>query len=153
MAAIRGVYLEGLDELEATLQDLLPREAKALLQAATLKIAEKVRDNMKARAPVLRDPHSRRRIPGTLRNAIIAAKATRTKMPASDVRIMQGKGQPLDAFYWKFLEFGTRKMSAQPFAVPSVEAERSSIPSVFRREVGEKLEQKLASRAVRKRLA
>ncbi len=152
MAAAKGVVIEGLDELKDTLLDLLPREAKALLQAATLKIAEKVRDNMKARAPVLRDPHSRRRIPGTLRNAIVAAPAKRTKMPAADVRIMQGKGQPYDAYYWKFLEFGTRKMPAQPFAVPSVEAERSTVQAVFRREVGEKLEQKLASRAVQKRL-
>jgi HK97 gp10 family phage protein len=152
MAAAKGVIIEGLDELEERLQDLLPREARALLQAVTLKIAEQVRDSMKARAPVLRDPHNRRRIAGTLRNAIVAAPARRTKMPAADVRIMQGKGQPFDAYYWKFLEFGTRKMAAQPFAVPAVEAARPGVESTFRREFGEKLEQKLASTAVRRRL-
>lgn len=151
MAAAKGiVVIEGLDELEHKLQKLLPIEAKALLQKATLKIAENVRDKMRQRAPVLRDPKNKRRVPGTLRNAIVAVPARRTKMPAADVRIMQGKGQPYDAFYWKFLEFGTRQMAAQPFAVPSVESERPSVPQTFRKEVGEKLEEKLAAKALKR---
>lgn len=144
MAAVRGVVIEGLDELSETLLDITPREANALLKKVCLGIAEGVADKIRERAPVRT---------GNLRAAIVAVQGKQKRnFPSAEVRITHGsKALEHDAFYWYFVEFGTVKMRAEPFIVPAVEQARPGVAQAFREGVGTKLEETLAKKAKKRR--
>lgn len=142
MAAVRGVVIEGLDELQDTLLNVTPREANALLKRVTLSIAEGMAAKMRTSVPVRT---------GKLRDAIVAQQGKqRPNKPSAEVIIQSGKGAKRNAFYWHFVEFGTRHMKAEPFIVPSVESERPQVQQKFREGFGQELERTLARKAKRK---
>lgn len=48
------------------------------------------------------------------------------------VRVSQrGANSPTDPFYWRFLEFGTRKMAARPFLRPAAETKGQEVVAKF----------------------
>lgn len=114
--------IEGLAELKKAL-DALPKELHAgPLRAAVGAAAKVVQDAAKQSAPV---------DDGTLKRAIYR---TRSKTGSSAVQEMaivgvrfgrkyRRRGQ--DAWYWRFLEFGTKKAPARPFLRPGFESTKS----------------------------
>jgi HK97 gp10 family phage protein len=54
----------------------------------------------------------------------------------------QGKKGTLsqDAWYWRFLEFGTRKMRAQPFLRPALEAKRREAVQAMKDRLSDRIE-------------
>lgn len=132
------VKIHGLSDLQKTLNTLMPREATNVLRRTTYGIATKVRDQVKERAPVQS---------GALKRSIKAKrnKGTKTNISASVIADKSG-GRSGRGYHWHFLEFGTVKMSTQPFINPTVEQMRPQIPGIYREEFGKQLEKQLAKR-------
>lgn len=137
MGAVTGVTLEGLEDLEETLLAVTPRETAAILRVVSLGIAERIAGRIGARAP---------KDTGELSQSFFAAQGKQKhNRPSAEVRAKD------DVFYWKFVEFGTVRMRARPFIVPTVEAERAPTLSTFREEVGKKVEEAIKRKAKRRR--
>lgn len=78
----------------------------------------------------------------TVRGSFLGVKTrTRTLVKASQ----RGARSPTDPFYWRFLEYGTRKMRARPFLMPAADRLPEAL-AVFEREVIPQIE-KLNARA------
>ena len=67
------------------------------------------------------------------------------------VYVTRGKAAKNDAFYWRFLEYGTKHMPAQPFAGPAAERARSTYRSDIAAEVKRQVLKQLEIRAKRQR--
>lgn len=138
--AASGVKIEGLEGLEEMLGTIAPREARNLNRATIHAMASRVAKDAKRRAP---------RDEGTLRKAI-KAKRRRPRhpdKPFSDVRVEHGNDAKHDAFYWRFVEYGTQTQNARPFISPAADAIRGQVPSIYREEFAKKYEKLLARKA------
>ena len=121
------VRIEGLDELKRKLAEIPRAMRKRVLRNALAAGAREVRDVAKRNAPVmtlgtsLKAPY---RKPGTVKQAI-RVRTSKADRKAGDVGVFvnvkpakagqRGAKSPNDPFYWRWLEFGTRKMAARPF--------------------------------------
>jgi len=121
------VRIEGLDELKRKLAEVPKAMRKRVLRNALAAGAREVRDVAKRNAPVmtlgtsLKAPY---RKPGTVKQAI-RVRTSKADRRAGDVGVFvnvrpaksgqRGAKTPNDPFYWRFLEFGTKKMPARPF--------------------------------------
>jgi HK97 gp10 family phage protein len=121
------VRIEGLDELKRKLAEIPRAMRKRVLRNALAAGAREVRDVAKRNAPVmtlgtsLSAPY---RKPGTVKQAI-RVRTSKADRRAGDVGVFvnvkpakagqRGAKSPNDPFYWRWLEFGTRKMAARPF--------------------------------------
>jgi len=131
------IEVKGLDELKAALQKMPDRIRKRAVGKALRAAGRIIRDEARTRAPVLSQP-ARNRRPGVIKRAIAVRRskiAARQRLVGVfiNVRPLQsvlagtksaarkaalgpaGANNPNDPFYWRFIEFGTRKMRAQPF--------------------------------------
>lgn len=121
--------VHGIPELKAALAGIVPKLRRQALRNALAAGARIVRDDAKRRAPVLqptlRAPY---RKAGTVRKAIVVRTSKRARAKG-DVGVFvnvrpaktgqRGAKNPSDPFYWRFLEFGTRKMAARAFLQPA----------------------------------
>ena len=121
------VRIEGLENLKRKLAEVPKAMRKRVLRNALAAGAREVRDVAKRNAPVmtlgtsLKAPY---RKPGTVKQAI-RVRTSKADRRAGDVGVFvnvrpakagqRGAKNPNDPFYWRFLEFGTRKMPARPF--------------------------------------
>jgi HK97 gp10 family phage protein len=143
------IRIKGLDELRAALADLSPTLRRRLLRNALSAGARIFRDDAKRLAPVLSLPVQSGgklvRKPGTLRNAISirSSKVARANgqvglfinvRPAKGVN--RGAKSPSDPFYWRFVEFGTRKMPAKPFLRPAAAGKFGDAVKAFEASIG-----------------
>jgi HK97 gp10 family phage protein len=115
--------LEGMDALKRAITES-PKELKRLSSDAVRQSTWAIADKMRRRVPVNE---------GTLLGAIEAKVPVQTGLTANVT--ING-----DAFYWRFLEYGTVKMAARPFARPAAEEESNAYIGRFT-DVGRKLEQ------------
>ena len=140
MAVVKGVKIEGLEELRETLEKTMPREAKNILRRTTLKIASTLRDEVRKKAPVYT---------GNLRRSIKSKRdrGTPTNITAS-VYVDKSGGRSGKGYHWHLVEFGARggKMPAQPFVVPTVESFRPKVDEMYRAEFGVQFEREMAKR-------
>jgi HK97 gp10 family phage protein len=80
-------------------------------------VATELKNDIKAAAPL---------DTGTLRRSLYV-KVLRDKFgepTAADVRVKTGKkakAKNRDGFYWRFIEYGTVNMNAEPFVQPTIE--------------------------------
>lgn len=114
--------IEGLSELRKALLELPQELRKGPLRSAVSAGAKVVQDRARANAPV---------DSGTLRRAIYR---TRSKSQSSAVQetaivgIRFGKKyqkRKQDAWYWRFIEFGTSKLPANPFMRPAFDTTKT----------------------------
>ena len=121
------VRIEGLDEFKRKLAEVPKAMRKRVLRNALAAGAREVRDVAKRNAPVLTLGTSLKapyRKPGTVKQAI-RVRTSKADRRAGDVGVFvnvrpakagqRGAKNPNDPFYWRFLEFGTKKMPARPF--------------------------------------
>lgn len=157
MAGKTTVEVEGLGELLKRLE-ALPREISGKnggpVRRALGRAARLVRDEVRTNAP---------RRSGNLQANIIAARVRDDRPPGVAERFVvsvRGKRQRYantaenrrsgrvgktyqrdgDAFYWKFLEFGTAKMPARPFIQPSFASSAQAALTEFTRALGADLD-------------
>lgn len=133
------VRIEGIDQIQALLNERAPRAARNLMRATVQAVAQNIAKDAKANAP---------KASGNLRKAIKAKrKKSPPNMPTSQVIVGEGKGEKPDAFYWKFVEYGTRFATAKPFITPAKERAKANMRAMLVEEFGKKLEKQLAREA------
>jgi HK97 gp10 family phage protein len=129
MAKVK-MTLTGMDALQRALKtapEAVQDHAAAAVQTTAFAIAQRAR----ALVPVKT---------GALKSAITSA-AIKTN---GRVGLSGAKGEKNPAFYWRFVEFGTRHMPARPFFRPAADAEAEAFVARVR-EIGPALERDLAS--------
>jgi len=136
MKPVSGVKLVGMADLQKTLKEVTPREAKNILRRTTYGLAGVVTDKIKARAP---------RRTGKYAKAIKRKRNRGTKTQIEASVVAEG-GKNKHGFKWAWLEFGTVNMPAQPHIVPSVEEIRPSVDGIYRQEFGVQYEKEMAKR-------
>ncbi len=135
----RAVTILGRAKLEAKLRRM-PEVAKAQIKAAMAAAADEIVAMMKSLVPVLKEPDARRRA-GALRDSIGWTWGRDAPAGAMIVAVVKGKlGGDLtitiyagsrdkkrgidDAYYARWVEFGTTKMSASPYFYVSYRANK-----------------------------
>lgn len=133
------IELLGLDEFVKMTKVIAPRQARNLSRSTTQAVASEIAKRMKRKAP---------RDEGDLRKAI---KAKRRRMRGdtaiSDVRVEHGARAKHDAWYWWFVEAGTRRQSAQPYMRPTVQKIEGEIPMIYQAEFAKRLQKQLEKNA------
>lgn len=135
------VQLTGFRELAAALKQLGPRVAKNTLRRAVSSGAVLVRNDARQKAPV--DTGEMRKDIQVKRekdqqNGTLSAKYSVFVRTGKKSRLSgASRNVNKDSFYWKFVEFGTSKMGAQPFMRPAFETKKEEALKL----IGEKLDE------------
>jgi HK97 gp10 family phage protein len=126
--------VKGLSELGDALVALGNRIARNYLRKATSDAAEVFRDEAKAHAPVrtgaMRDAIAIFKRPNPSPTSVMYAVGVGKLRIAKKIRRLLRQATAFDShvinegneFYWRFVEFGTSKMKAQPFLRPALES-------------------------------
>ena len=127
-------HVAGLSELSAALRELPQRIGRNVLKGAVSAAAAEVRSEARNKAPVYTgDVAQGHPPPGTLKRAIYQKQIRELSDNQKQVFFVgvrhgkkyqkQGKKGTLsqDAYYWRWVEFGTSKMAARPFLRPAFE--------------------------------
>lgn len=139
------IKLEGFDELAKKLREIVPAMRKRVVRNALAAGARLVRDDARRNAPVLQLKNaSPYRAAGTVKKAI-SARTSKVARRAGDIGAFvnvrpakagqRGAKSPRDSFYWRFLEFGTRKMAKREFLQPAA-AKLPAALEIFKTQVG-----------------
>lgn len=139
----------GLKELNEALRQLPQNIARNVLRGAAGAGAAVIRKEARARAPVFTGPVGPRHPPpGTLKKSIYqqASRALSNLVQQTfNVGVKTGKalrtksGASANAFYWKFVEFGTAKMAARPFMRPAFEAKKHEAVAAIKAYIAERI--------------
>lgn len=129
-----GVAFEGGEDLARALSSLPSRVSKGIMKEALTDGAEPMRKRMAALAP--------RRPPAPdIADNIVVGTARGSDAKEGGVAVGPAKGL---FFYGVFLEFGTVKMSAQPFMRPAFDSDALTGLTI----IGQRLWQALAGRGL-----
>ncbi|MDE2103673.1 MAG: HK97 gp10 family phage protein [Patescibacteria group bacterium] len=113
------IEIQGLSELYAELETLGPRIARNIIRGGVYAMAKDVAEKIRDAAPVLQpqtlNPHDR---PAGQLKAEIKAVRKRWQYGNVEAGVLIGS----KAFYWRFLEYGTVRLGARPFARPTWDA-------------------------------
>jgi len=162
MAKRETFKIEGLAELGKALRELPERVARNGLRVSVYAGAKVVRDEARARAPkAAQSLGPNQPPPGTLKRSVnmkhIPELSSLTRQTFF-VTVRHGKkyrkqgkkgNLSQDAWYWRFVEFGTRKMRARPFLRPALEAKRREAGQAMKDRLSERIEME-ASKLYRK---
>lgn len=147
MAEVVTVRIEGLKELNEALQQL-PQELRAgPLRRAVSAAAKVVQDQAVQYAP---------EDEGTLKRAIYRARDKENSSAVQEsyiVGIRYGKRyrrRKQDAWYWRFLEFGTSKLAARPFIRPAFDTTHNQQLEAMRERLSRSIELAAAKLARKK---
>ncbi len=136
------IKLEGLDDLKRALTELAGDLKRKVIRAALRDAAKPIHRAAVAAAPVLKQAHPYR-LPGTLKRSIMVKASKRFKGKNGEIGVYisvskrKGLGgeasarNPFDPFYWRFLEFGTAKMSARRFMTHAFDANAQGAIQIF----------------------
>jgi HK97 gp10 family phage protein len=146
--AVDGIRVEGLEEASRLLSEL-PRKLRFGAMRKGLRAAGRViQTEARANAPVLQTA-TKHRIRGLVRRSItvrasrlarqrgdIGVYVTVRRLTAKQIRAGKEEGfgagkNPRDPFYFRFLEKGTRKMTARPFLGPALQAKSEEATRAF----------------------
>ena len=154
MAETGLIRIEGLDQLARALRALPDRVARNGLRAAVYAGAKVIRDEARLKAPVATgDLGPNQPPPGTLKRSIIMKQIPELSSAQKQTFFVtvrhgkkyrkQGKKGNLsqDAWYWRFVEFGTVKMSARPFLRPAFDLKKHDALSAIKTRLAQRIEQ------------
>ena len=141
--------IKGLKELNEALKQLPDRVARNVLRGAVSAGTTVIRKEAQQRAPVYTGLVSEGHPPpGTLRKSIrqsqqrqlssLVQQAFHIGVRAAVTRTKSG-AKNLDAFYWRFVEFGTSRMAARPFLRPAFEAKKQAAVEAIRTYLAERI--------------
>lgn len=156
------VTITGLKELSDALKELPNRIARNALRQSVYAGAKVIRDEAKTKAPVYTGPVSAGHPPpGTLKRSIIMKQIPEKSSLVQQTFYVavrhgkkyqrQGKKGTLsqDAFYWRFIEFGTVKMPARPFMRPAFESKKQLAVDAIKARLATRIEEE-ANKLARK---
>lgn len=122
----------GTEDIKRTLEEIAPKYSRNLMRATVQGIASEISKESKKRVP---------KLSGVTKRAITAKrKKSHPDKPVSEVIVRHGNEAKYDAFYWRFVEYGTVKQSAQPFIKPAEELVGANLNAVLTEQFGKKLE-------------
>jgi HK97 gp10 family phage protein len=132
--------IEGAEDVANILREIAPRHARNLMRATIHGVASTIAKDAAMKAPINT---------GTLKKAIIAKREkSPPDYPRSSVYVRHGKTQRYDAFYWRFVEYGTKTGGKErPFIRPARDAAKANFKQTLTEEFGKKLEKALAREA------
>ena len=129
--------LDGFKELAEAMRELGPRVAKNFLRSAVQTGAALIRDEAKLLAPVSTpgEKSANQSPSGTLKRAIAIKRERDSRdifsakysvfVRAGGMKGVNAYGKT-DAFYARFVEFGTSKMAAKPFLRPAFDHKKEA---------------------------
>lgn len=133
------VKIDGLDDIREQLKDVGVREGRNLMRATVRSVAVRIQRSAAEKAPVDE---------GDMKRSLkVRARRSHPDSPVFEVWAGSTGGSKFDAFYWRFVEYGTSGQTAQParpFIRPAVEEVRALLPGILREEFGKKWEKALA---------
>lgn len=143
-------------DFEAALNRLAAAVGESALRSAGVAGAAVFRDEVQALAPVATGflksqvimAHADDKSQGNQRQTYVV-RVRRGSQTYGNTRLNRRKNrigksfEVTDAFYWKFLEYGTSKMAAKPFIRPAWEARRAHALDVMRKRLWEKIQEGL----------
>ena len=154
MANYGSIRVEGLDQLARALKELPQRVARNGLRAAVYAGAKVIRDEAKLQAPVATgDLGANQPPPGTLKRSVIMKQIPELSGAQKQTFFVtvrrgkkyrkQGKKANLsqDAWYWRFVEFGTVKMSARAFLRPAFDLKKNDALTAIKTRLAQRIEQ------------
>lgn len=154
------LIVQGIKELDTALKTLPKGMRKNYLRKALRRGGAIVRDKVKSKAPVGQGPTAKGLKHGRLKRLVRtkARRGGRTYVkvsvfyPKTDARQtgIAGRKNPRDAFYWKFVEFGTRFFPAQPYIRPVVDSSRAQVLRVSIQAVNEGVQKEFAKAKVKR---
>jgi len=130
--------VKGLENVDAILNEIAPKNAKNLMRATIHgyvgRIAKQAKNNVRVDS-------------GTLKKSIKAKREKSSPFnPKSSLFITTGRSAKNDAFYWRFVEYGTSGPTAQPprpFIWPAIQQMESQKEKIMSEEFGKKLEKSI----------
>jgi HK97 gp10 family phage protein len=132
------VTITGLKELQTALRQL-PKELQGKVLTAALRDGARIVINdAKVRAPKATEPHfvgkGKELVqPGNIARNIMVRKVKDTDNTATVSVGIRAKGKAgKNAFYWRFLEFGTKFISARPFMRPAFESKKHEVAEAIK---------------------
>ena len=154
MAEFESVQVQGLDQLAKALRELPQRVARNGMRAAVYAGAKVIRDEAKLQAPVATgNLGPNQPPPGTLKRSVIMKQIPELSGAQKQTFFVtvrhgkkyrkQGKKGNLsqDAWYWRFVEFGTVKMSARPFLRPAFDMKKHEAVTAIKTRLAQRIEQ------------
>ena len=128
-----NIKIEGLKELADACRELGPRIGRNVLRGAVGAGAAVIRNEAKQRAPVYSGP-DRSVEPGVLKKAIYQKQIRELSSELEQtfyVGVRHGSRSKVDAYYWRFVEFGHlarngKPVAAHPFMRPAFEAQKDA---------------------------
>ena len=119
--------VEGLQALEAELLALGPKIGGRALQGALTAAALPIVKEARAKVPLAHDAYRLHggwmAAPGWLRQQIVRKKVRHSKHSAQTLVTFRDQQQ---AYFWRFVEFGTSKMDMRPFMRPAFESAKQA---------------------------
>lgn len=156
-------HVAGLKELQKALKELPDRIAKNVLRGAVNAGATVIRKEVQTRAPVYTGPVSQGHPPpGTLKRAVYQKQIKELSNLFKQTAFVgvrkgkqyrkQGKNGNLsqDAYYARFVEFGTANMPAKPFIRPAFEAKKEGATSAIKAYLEKRIPEEVAKLQVHK---
>lgn len=144
------VKLEGVEDLKRALANATKSIRTKAVRGALRAAGKVIQQAARANAPVLVIP-TPYRATGTVKKRITVRASKFSRQAGNEgvyinVRPISGKAQVKkygragaknknDPFYWRFLEFGTKKMAARPFLRPAAESRGNEAINVFMKTV------------------
>lgn len=139
MAVAKGFVLDGDVEVQRTLGKLAVREGRNINRSTVHELARMIRDDARKNMASFSKT-------GTLKRAIVARRRRPRDpdKPYSDVNVTRGAGAKYDAFYWRFIEYGTSTgLPARRIFGKAIDAIAPEIPQLYRKIFFRRLAQKL----------
>ena len=156
-------HVQGLRELQAALKELPDRIARNVLRGSVSAGAAVIRKEAAARAPVSTGPKRQGQPPpGTLKRSVYQKQIRNLSSLVRQTFIVsvrkgkkyrnQGKKGNLsqDAWYARFVEFGTAKMAARPFLRPAFEARKGDAVAAIKDYLARRIPLEVAKLRVRR---
>lgn len=142
------ITIDGLQELQARLQQLPGKIAKNALRQATSAAAATIRDEARSRAPVdtgemRKDIQIKRERESTAYRAVYSVFVRTGKKSRIGGR---ARNVDKDSYYWRFVEFGTSKMAAKPFMRPAFEAKKEAAAAAMKSTLAKRIEEEANAR-------
>jgi len=144
--AVDTQQIKGFDDLAAKLRAIVPAMRKRVLRNALAAGGRIVRDSARSNRDNTPRLHATApyRTAGLIKKSIVV-RTSKNARRAGDVGVfvnvrpaksgMRGAKSKTDPFYWRFLEFGTKKMAARPF-LKSASSRLPAALAVFQEQVG-----------------
>jgi HK97 gp10 family phage protein len=129
----KGFTITGVDGVQKTLDDLAPKYANNLMRATVQGIASEIKKEAARRAP--EDTKDLKKSIKARRKKSIPTK------PTSVVYVTRGRDAKHNAWYWRFVEYGTSGSDAQearPFFKPAAEMLKANLNKILTEQFGKK---------------